>query len=116
MTTTAIEAELKWVVACDIADIPSPGARCVRTPQGNVALFRTGTGELFALEDRCPHRGGPLSQGMVFGGRVACPLHGMVFELESGAAVAPDKGEVQRYPVRREGERVLIGLPLRDEA
>lgn len=111
MTTTLIEADLKWVVACDVNDIPSPGARCVRTPQGNVALFRTGAGELYALEDRCPHRGGLLSQGMVFGERVACPLHGMVFDLANGAAVAPDKGEVQRYPVRREGERVLIGLP-----
>ncbi len=113
MTTTVIEDELTWVAACHVTDIPSPGARCLRTSQGNIALFRTGDGELFALEDRCPHRGGPLSQGMVFGQRVACPMHGMVFDLASGAAVAPDSGEVRRYPVRCEGERVLVGLPAR---
>lgn len=111
MTTTTIEDELTWVAACRVTDIPSPGARCVRTARGNIALFRTGAGEFYALEDRCPHRGGLLSQGMVFGARVACPLHGMVLDLASGGAVAPDTGAVRRYAVRREGERVLIGLP-----
>lgn len=109
--TSLMDIELNWVAACRLEEIPRPGARCVHTPQGHIALFHTGDGELFALEDRCPHRGGPLARGMVYGQRVACPLHGMQIELASGMAVAPDEGEVRRYPVRQEGGQVLIGLP-----
>ena len=49
-------------------------ARIVAAPQGDIAIFRTADDEVFALDDRCPHKGGPLSQGLIYGKRVACPL------------------------------------------
>lgn len=82
-----------------LEDIPRLGARVVRTAKGDIAVFRSAEDELFALEDRCPHKGGPLSQGIVFGRRVACPLHGWTVELQDGCAVAPDKGCTRRYPI-----------------
>jgi len=83
-----------------LEDIPRLGARVVRTAKGDIAVFRNADDELFALEDRCPHKGGPLSQGIVFGRRVACPLHGWTVELADGCAVAPDKGCAKRFPVK----------------
>jgi nitrite reductase (NADH) small subunit len=81
-------------------DIPLLGARVVRTcAHGDIAIFRTSDNQLFALEDRCPHKGGPLSQGIVFGRRVACPLHGWTVELADGCAVAPDRGCAKRFAV-----------------
>ncbi len=91
-----------WVEVGPLEDIPQLGARVVRGPHGNVAVFRTAADEVFALADRCPHRGGPLSQGIVFGKRVACPLHDWVVELTTGNAVAPDIGCTQTYSVRLE--------------
>jgi nitrite reductase (NADH) small subunit len=76
-----------------------------------VAIFRTATDRLFALADRCPHRGGPLSQGIVFGERVACPLHNTCVELDSGCAVAPDKGEVAIFIVKVTEGIVYVDLP-----
>jgi nitrite reductase (NADH) small subunit len=99
-----------WLDVGRLDDIPRLGARVVRTPQGDIALFRTGLDEVYALDDRCPHRGGPLSQGIVFERRVACPLHDWVIDLESGAAVGPDEGCTKRHAVRIEGERVLLSL------
>ena len=100
-----------WTRICEIDEIPRLGARVVRRAVGpNIAIFRTGEDKLFALADRCPHRGGPLSQGIVFGERVACPLHNTCVELDSGCAVAPDKGRVQRYPVRIDGGVVYVEL------
>ncbi len=66
--------------------------------------------DICALDDRCPHKGGPLSQGLIYGKRVACPLHNWQIELESGEAVAPDQGCAHRHPVRVENGRVLLGL------
>jgi nitrite reductase [NAD(P)H] small subunit len=101
-----------WIRVCRIDDIPRLGARLIRRPYGaNVALFRTATDAFFALEDRCPHRGGPLSQGIVFGERVACPLHNTNVELRSGCAVAPDKGRVVTFEVKVEGDFIYVALP-----
>jgi nitrite reductase (NADH) small subunit len=75
-------------VVCRVEDIPVLGARRVARPRGmDVAVFRNGSDQVFALLDRCPHRGGPLSQGMVFGTSVACPLHNWTIELEDGAVL-----------------------------
>jgi nitrite reductase (NADH) small subunit len=107
----------KWTRICAIDDIPRLGARVVR--QGgdgpNIAVFRTAADTFFALADRCPHRGGPLSQGIVYGDRVACPLHNTSVELGTGCAVAPDKGEVQRFGVKVEGGAVFVELPLKSD-
>jgi nitrite reductase (NADH) small subunit len=89
-------------------DVPRLGARKVRTPGGDIAVFRTADDRYFALDDRCPHKGGPLSQGIVHGERVTCPLHNMVIELGSGHAVAPDEGCVARHRVRVENGRLQL--------
>ena len=89
------------------------GARVVVRPghpDGNVAVFRTEDDRVFAVLDRCPHKGGPLSQGIVFGDRVACPLHNWTIELATGEAVAPDVGCARRFPVRIERGVVYLAL------
>lgn len=97
-----------------ISEIPRLGARVIETPHGDVAVFRSADDQVFALRDRCPHKGGPLSQGIVHGKRVTCPLHNWVVELESGQAVAPDEGCTGRYAVKLDGERVLLCLNLEE--
>lgn len=99
-----------WTRICRVEDIPRLGARVVRHDGGNVAVFRTAADRLFALLDRCPHRGGPLSQGIVYGDRVACPLHNTSVELESGNAVAPDKGCVKSFAVKVDAGVVYVDL------
>ena len=99
----------EWTLICRIEDIPVLGARRVARSQGlDVAVFRNDTGDVFALLDRCPHKGGPLSQGIVHGKRVTCPLHSWTLELGSGEAVAPDVGCAARFPVKVENGRVLL--------
>jgi nitrite reductase (NADH) small subunit len=106
-----------WIRICTVDDIPRLGARVVRrSGEPNVAVFRTADDKLFALADRCPHRGGPLSQGIVFGERVACPLHNTCVELSSGCAVAPDKGQVQSYAVRIDEGVVYVDLEVHADA
>jgi nitrite reductase (NADH) small subunit len=98
-----------WTDVCALADIPRLGARRVRRTDGvEIAVFRTADDRVFALLDRCPHKGGPLSQGIVFGAKVSCPLHNWTIHLDSGRAAAPDEGCVQRFAVRLEAGRVLL--------
>jgi len=102
---------MSFVEVCALEDIPRLGARRVRRADGaEIAVFRTADDRVFALLDRCPHKGGPLSQGIVFGDKVACPLHNWTIELDSGRAAAPDEGCTQRFAVRVEGGRVLLDL------
>jgi nitrite reductase (NADH) small subunit len=104
----------KWTAICPIDDIPRLGARVVRRGVApNIAVFRTASDQFFALADRCPHRGGPLSQGIVYGERVACPLHNTSVELGTGCAVAPDKGQVQRFAVKVVAGIVYVDLESR---
>jgi nitrite reductase (NADH) small subunit len=98
-----------WQVVCRVEDIPVLGARRVARPRGmDVAVFRNGSDQVFALLDRCPHRGGPLSQGMVFGTSVACPLHNWTIGLDGGCAKQPDEGCTPRFSCRVEGGAVLL--------
>lgn len=99
-----------WIDIAAVADIPRQGARVVKTPAGDIAVFRTQDDEIFALRDKCPHKGGPLSQGIVSGHKVACPLHDWKIALDTGLAVAPDVGCAARYPVKVEGGRVSLCL------
>lgn len=101
---------MHWLPVGFLKDIPQRGARCIRTPRGRIAVFRTADDHVFALEDRCPHRGGPLSQGIVHGHAVTCPLHNWVIGLESGEALGADEGKVQQYPVRIEDGALLVGF------
>ena len=93
---------------CSLDEIPRLGSRVVTAASGDIAVFRTADDRVFALNDKCPHKGGPLSQGMVSGDRVACPLHGWLIQLESGSAVAPDEGCVKRHEAKVENGRVLL--------
>ena len=98
-----------WKVICRVEDIPVLGSRRVARPVGlDVAVFRNSSDEVFALLDRCPHKGGPLSQGIVFGTSVACPLHNWTIGLDSGCAKAPDEGCTPRFAVRVEGGEVAL--------
>jgi nitrite reductase (NADH) small subunit len=99
-----------WIEVGRMQEIPVLGSRVVRTGHGNIAVFRAGDDSLFALDDRCPHKGGPLSQGIVYGHTVACPLHNWCIELATGCAVAPDQGAIRRYPVKVEGDVIFIRL------
>ena len=99
-----------WIEIGSLNDIPKLGARVVESEQGDIAVFRTAADEVFALRDKCPHKGGPLSQGIVHGKRVACPLHDWKINLDSGLAVAPDEGCAAYYPVKLEGEAVYLSL------
>jgi nitrite reductase (NADH) small subunit len=83
---------LIWTDVGAVSDIPLRGARRVPTRNGDVAIFRTGDGRVFALKDACPHKGGPLSQGIVHGQAVACPLHNWSIELATGEAMGADRG------------------------
>jgi nitrite reductase (NADH) small subunit len=101
----------RWKGICDLEDIPSLGARRVNRPAGaDVAVFRTADDRVFALLDRCPHKGGPLSQGIVFGESVACPLHHWTIEFGDGCARAPDAGCTPTFGVKVEGGRVFLDL------
>ncbi len=91
-----------------LTDIAPQGARVVKTAFGCVAVFRTATDEVFAIDDLCPHRGGPLSEGIVHGARVTCPLHSWVFDLATGMAQGADVGQVATYAVRVEAGRILL--------
>lgn len=98
-----------WQKICRISDIPSLGARVFQRPAGaDIALFRTDADKVFAVLDKCPHKGGPLSQGIVFGERVACPLHNWNIELDSGCASAPDVGCSQVFQVQIEEGEVFL--------
>jgi len=99
---------ITWIEIGALADIPRRGARCITTPMGRVAVFRTATDAVFALDDRCPHKGGPLSQGIVHGAQVTCPLHNWVFSLETGQAQGADEGAVRTYPMRTQDGRLFI--------
>jgi len=101
----------EWKAICRVEDIPVLGSRRVARPQGMaVALFRDDQDQVFALLDRCPHKGGPLSQGIVFGTHVACPLHNWTIALDSGCARAPDEGSTQRFAVKVEDGVVHLDL------
>lgn len=100
----------EWMRVCTLEEIPRLGSRVVQTGMGNIAVFRNALDEIFALLDQCPHKGGPLSQGLVFDRRVTCPLHGWTLQLDCGEAVVPDCGCTQRYRTRVDKGEVYLNL------
>ncbi|MEL6236653.1 MAG: nitrite reductase small subunit NirD [Pseudomonadota bacterium] len=99
---------MSWIDIGAVEMIPLRGARLVKTRAGCVAVFRTGEDEVFAASNTCPHKGGPLVEGIVHGQKVTCPLHNWVFDLNTGAAQGADEGRIETYPVRVEAGRILI--------
>jgi len=100
----------EWIEVGTVKDIPRLGARVVVASTGNIAIFRTADDRIFALRDECPHKQGPLSQGIVHGDRVACPLHDWKIKLDTGVAVAPDEGCAATYPVKLDGDKIFLSL------
>jgi len=99
-----------WHKLCRLEEIPRRGSRVVPHEAGSIAVFRAADDHVFALRDICPHKGGPLSQGIVHGHRVTCPLHGWNVELANGEACAPDHGCARRYDARVEDGEVFLAL------
>lgn len=98
---------MSWIDIGAVTDVPLRGARKLKTKLGCVAVFRTDEAEIFATQGTCPHKGGPLADGIVHGTSVTCPLHNWVFDLTTGAARGEDAG-IATYPVRVENGRILI--------
>ena len=101
-----------WIDIGSLDAIPRRGARCVNTPTGKIAVFRTQEDQIFALENRCPHKNGPLSEGIVHGASVTCPLHNWVFDLATGQAQGADEGAVRTYAVNVVDGRILMAPEL----
>ena len=99
-----------WSDVGGLDDIPRLGARVVTTARGDVAVFRARDDAVFALDDACPHKQGKLSQGIVHGHSVTCPLHNWVIGLEDGLARLPDEGCVQRFRTQVRDGRILLDL------
>lgn len=99
---------MSWIDIGAVEDMPLRGARCVDTPRGRIGLFRVADGRVLAIRNECPHKGGPLSEGIVHGTSVTCPLHNWVISLETGLVQGADEGAVETIPVRVEDGRVLI--------
>lgn len=101
--------DFDWADIGALEDIPVRGARVVRSPIGCVAVFRTSEDEVYALEDKCPHKGGPLSQGIVHGASVTCPLHNLVIDLDTGKARGTDEeGHVKTIAVKVKAGRLFL--------
>jgi nitrite reductase (NADH) small subunit len=98
-----------WLDIGSLADIPKRGARTIAVTGGDdIAVFRTGDDRVFALVNRCPHKHGPLSQGIVHGHAVTCPLHNWKISLATGEALGEDRGCTPTIPAKLDAGRVLI--------
>ena len=97
-----------WIEITRLENIPVLGARVLRVDAMDIALFRTATNEVFAIKDECPHRQGPLSQGIVHGTSVTCPLHNWRIDLASGEVLSPDEGCVNTFATKVEDGRVFL--------
>ena len=106
-----VKNPIQWIDVGAVSDIPARGSRRVPTPDGDIAVFRTGDGRVFALLDRCPHKGGPLSQGIVHGHAVTCPLHNWSVDLETGEAMGADRGRgcAPVVPLEVREGRIFLG-------
>jgi|TARA_B100000745_G_scaffold215276_1_gene143033 nitrite reductase (NADH) small subunit len=105
-----------WIEVGPVEEIPKLGARVVKTNFGDIAVFRTAEGKVFALRDECPHKKGALSQGIIHGERVTCPLHNWVIELQNGQAVAPDVGCTPKYETKVESGIIYLGSVVTEAA
>jgi nitrite reductase [NAD(P)H] small subunit len=100
----------KWADIGKVSDVPVRGSRLIQVAGGAVAVFRASDDHIFAIDDSCPHLGGPLSQGIVHDHRVTCPLHNLVIDLASGEGQGRDGGCVKTYPVNVQDGRILLDI------
>ena len=99
-----------WKKLCPLDEIPPLGSRVVASQHGDIAIFRMANDEVFAIHDKCPHKGGPLSQGIVSGKVVTCPLHSWKIQLRDGQVVPPDVGCVKHFATRVDNGEVFLAL------
>ncbi len=105
-----------WIEVAELDDIPRLGARVLKTDTADIALFRTSDDKVFALHDRCPHRNGPLSQGIVHGESVTCPLHNWKIDLATGHALGADEGCTNRFEIKIEEGIVYLARAVNEAA
>ena len=103
-----ISTSQNWQKVTTVDEIPVLGSRILQAPAGQIAIFRNSENEIFAVLDKCPHKGGPLSQGIVFGKTVTCPLHSWNIDLTNGCAIAPDEGCAKSFEVKVESGVVWL--------
>ena len=101
---------MSWTDIGTLIDIPLRGSRIVKTAAGCIAVFRTAEAEVFATSNKCAHKGGPLSEGIVHDRKITCPLHNWIFSLETGEAQGADQGQIATYPVKIEDGRLLLDI------
>ena len=101
----------KWVKICAEDELTSKGVLSARVQEIDVAVFRLADGRLFALEDRCPHRGARLSAGVIYEtDKVACLDHGWGIRLTDGGVEEPERGCVRTFALKVEGGDVLVRI------
>jgi nitrite reductase (NADH) small subunit len=109
MNTIATTAPASVVIEVGkLSDLEPLRARVVPSAQGDIAVFRTADDEVFALHDACPHKQGALSQGIVHGKSVTCPLHNWVIGLEDGEAKGHDSGCTKTFEAWLEDDRIYL--------
>lgn len=99
-----------WTEIVALEEVPRLGSRVVEAGSLKIALFRTSNDQVFAIKNACPHKGGPLSEGIVHGTTVTCPLHNWKIDLASGEALSPDQGCANTFPVKIENGQIYIEL------
>lgn len=100
----------KWIEVVELTKIPVLGSRLIKTKDLSIAVFRASDDRVFAIRDACPHKGGPLSQGIMHGTTVTCPLHSWKIDLAKGEALAPDQGCTNVFPVKVVDGKVYLQL------
>lgn len=99
-----------WIEVTELNDIPQLGSRVIKTDTVEIAIFRNSVDEVFAMKNECPHKKGPLSEGIVHGHSVTCPLHNWKIDMKSGQALGPDEGCTNVYQTKVENGMVLLAL------
>ena len=101
-----------WINVVDLEEIPRLGSRVITTDTMRIAVFRNNQDQVFAIKDVCPHKGGPLSQGIVHGTSVTCPLHNWKIDLLSGEAMGPDEGCTNVFSTKVENGKVYVDFAM----
>ena len=101
-----------WLEITPLDQIPVLGSRVVETDTINIALFRGKDDTIFAIKDSCPHKQGPLSQGIMHGHSVTCPLHNWKIDLTTGEAMGADTGCTHIFVTKVEKGMVYLKTPL----
>lgn len=109
---TALEEAVCFATVCKLADLPIGLGRGFVVGVHRIAIFRTRAGKVFAVANECPHRGGPLADGMLAGEQVVCPMHAYRYDAKSGDCDQSGTCGVATYPIEVRGDVVMVGIPL----